>query len=230
MTNTLRAVHEMVDVLKLDLWNEHHQITATDDFYAALRRNIVKGRYEGDEAALSSALVHTRLLLELYAPTLTRQHPQSIWSVTALEYAPTQPGLASSHRPRLGSARSLASADPHFPRAHQMGTPIAGIAEAPGCAGPAMALCRISLLGHSPCSTDTSTWSVHTALSRPATTVSADVLLTTSIRGYADPSCEDVCTRAIRWVRVVLGRLPAVELRPLSLENRVGLPVREHAP
>jgi hypothetical protein len=85
---TARPKHsdsEIAEVLRLDLWNEHHyQLTATADFYAVLRANLQRGEKVGDEAALTSALVHTRSLLEFYNPALARSHSDDVWWATAL--------------------------------------------------------------------------------------------------------------------------------------------------
>lgn len=84
-----RRPADVADVLRLDFWNEHHyQITSTFDFYVALHRNLVAGNAVGDEASLTSALVHTRSLLEFYRPALQRAHVDAVWWVTGLGYQP----------------------------------------------------------------------------------------------------------------------------------------------
>jgi hypothetical protein len=103
-TTPPRTAPEVADALQLDLWNEHHyQITATVDFYAVLQRNLDRAASRaGDEASLTSALIHTRSLLEFYAPSLTRRHPDSIWWVTGLGYAPTD-NEAKAWREAIGN-------------------------------------------------------------------------------------------------------------------------------
>ena len=88
--NQTRSLAHIIAVLAEDLWNEHHyQITATADFYKVLTDNIAhSGDKVGDEASLASALIHTRALLEFYAPGLKRKHEDSVWWVTALGVPP----------------------------------------------------------------------------------------------------------------------------------------------
>ena len=108
MTNGSHSVSEIVEAMTLDLWNEHHyQITATSDFYAELRHNLGSGKKEGDEGALSSALIHTRSLLEFYAPALRREHSESIWWVTALGSIP-----ANNHDWQVAIGRDWAHLNP----------------------------------------------------------------------------------------------------------------------
>jgi len=81
---------EIAEALSLDLWNEHHyQITATIDFHVRLERNVnPDGTKTGDEACLSSALIHTRSLLEFYNPRIKNREEDDIWWATALGFVP----------------------------------------------------------------------------------------------------------------------------------------------
>ncbi len=81
---------EIVEALRLDLWNEHrYQIISTVDFRLALERNVnPDGTKVGDEASLSSALIHTRSLLEFYNPRIKDRRPDDIWWTTALGFVP----------------------------------------------------------------------------------------------------------------------------------------------
>jgi hypothetical protein len=86
--------HDIAEALRLDLWNEHrYQITATVDFRIVLARNVnPDGTKVGDEACLSSALIHTRSLLEFYNPRITDRRLDAIWWTTALGFVPADDG------------------------------------------------------------------------------------------------------------------------------------------
>src|SRR5690242_4829992 len=85
-----RTDHDIAEALSLDLWNEHrYQITATVDFHVVLERNVnPDGTKVGDEACLTSALIHTRSLLEFYNPRISDRRPDAIWWTTALGFVP----------------------------------------------------------------------------------------------------------------------------------------------
>lgn len=102
---------EIANALSLDLWNDHrYQITSTFRFYTTLHAN---GHDAGDEPSLSSALVHTRSLLEFYAPRLQRDRQSeqdAIWWANGLinptdntawqkAIAKTWPPLKEWHKP-----------------------------------------------------------------------------------------------------------------------------------
>ncbi len=82
--------HDIAEALRLDLWNEHRfQITATIDFRIELDQHVnPDGTKVGDEACLTSALIHTRSLLEFYNPRINNRRPDSIWWTTALGFVP----------------------------------------------------------------------------------------------------------------------------------------------
>src|SRR5690606_36616245 len=63
---------EIASVLELDLWHEHRfQMTTCVAFRTSLRSDG-QGNWAGDEGALSSALIHTRALIEFYDPRADR--------------------------------------------------------------------------------------------------------------------------------------------------------------
>jgi len=80
---------EVAEILRLDLWNEHrYQILATNRFCEVLSDNLTHGIKEGDEPSLSSALVHSRSLLEFYSPSTRRERPDTVFWLTGVGGAP----------------------------------------------------------------------------------------------------------------------------------------------
>jgi len=76
---------EVAEILRLDLWNEHrYQILATNRFCEVLSDNLTHGIKEGDEPSLSSALVHSRSLLEFYGPRTRRERPDTVFWLTGV--------------------------------------------------------------------------------------------------------------------------------------------------
>jgi len=76
---------EVAEILRLDLWNEHlYQILATNRFCEVLSNSLTHGIKEGDEPSLSSALVHSRSLLEFYSPSTKRERPDTVFWLTGV--------------------------------------------------------------------------------------------------------------------------------------------------
>lgn len=117
-----RTDHDIAEALSLDLWNEHrYQITATVDFHVVLERNVnPDGTKIGDEACLTSALIHTRSLLEFYNPRISDRRPDAIWWTTALGFAPADDVLEEGDRRRVAEGGSLGETNPHLPRSPQL--------------------------------------------------------------------------------------------------------------